>query len=289
MPLALTACELEKETTTKPRILIWKTPDESVLLLSSEEHTAYLWERGPLSQTIPPAARTALARSDIVLLDITRSSHTILKTIQELVATIGICNSRPRLLCFSAVHRNPEFVFKVQKSGARYVRLGSLEMLYEAIDLLIAETLELEHHGPHFEIVHRFSNGVCSPGEEIAAILLEHDGDFFQLPLGLVERLVFDLLAQRRLAVDSLQIVSGLAGDWFYREHGANSGYRQFKKVRRLTIKVSIQRIRDAMASVLGKLHLGFDPYQVLRSCSGEGTNRVLYKLCARISWRHPK
>jgi hypothetical protein len=147
----------------------------------------------------------------------------------------------------------------------------------------------LKHHGPNFEIVHRFSTGVCTPGEEIAAILLRHGDAFFQLPLGLVDRLVFDLLARRRLAIDSLQIVSSLAADWFYLEHAANSGHRQLRKVRQPTIKVSIQRIRDAMSAAFDTLQLKFDPHQVLRSCAAEGTNRVLYKLCAHVSWRHPK
>ena len=80
-------------------------------------------------------------------------------------------------------------------------------------------------------------------------MLLERAGDFFQLPLGLTERFVFDFVAQRRLAVDSLQIVSGLSGDRFYSQHAANSGHKQVNKVRRPTIKVSAQRIRDGMSS----------------------------------------
>jgi hypothetical protein len=160
-------------------------------------------------------------------------------------------------------------------------------MLFEAIDLLLAELDELEKHGPCFQIVHRFSQGICTPGEEISAVLLAHAGNFLQLPLGLAERFVFDFLAQRRIAVDSLQIVSGLAGDWFYREHAANSGQRQVRKIRRPTIKVLAQRIRDAMSSTFGHSDLVFDPYDVLRSCPAVGSNRVLYKLCARVRWRH--
>lgn len=34
---------------------------------------------------------------------------------------------------------------------------------------------------------------------------------------------------------------------------------------------------------------LSFDPYEVLRGVRAEGSNRVLYRLDAEISWLHPK
>jgi hypothetical protein len=104
----------------------------------------------------------------------------------------------------------------------------------------------------------------------------------------MVERLVFDFLAHhRRIALDSLQIVAGLSGDWFYRDHAANSGHKQVKRIRRATVKVLIQRIRKAMASTLARAGLRLDPYDVLRSCPAEGTNRVLYKLHGDVRWVH--
>jgi hypothetical protein len=244
-------------------------------------------ERMLLSRPISLHARTLLAAVDIVLLDLTTSSHDVLETIRDLISAIGICTARPRLLCFSLAHRNPQFVLGAQKCGARYVRISNPEMLVEAIDLLVAEIREQERSGPCFHIVHRFSQGICAPGEEISAVLLESAGDFFQLALGLTERFVFDFVAQRRLAVDSLQIVSGLSGDRFYSQHAANSGHKQINRVRRPTIKVSAQRIRDGMSSAFGEAKVEFDPYQILRSCVAEGTNRVLYKLCAQIRWQH--
>jgi len=270
----------------KPRLLVCTPQNASPVLGSLRQSPSYTSELIPLSHYVPSRVRFLLALSDIVLLDVTTSSRDILKNIRELAAVIGICNPRPRVLCFSTAHRNPEFVLKIQKCGACYARIGNSEMLREAIDLLLAEMRELECNGPHFEIIHCFSNGICAPGEEISGVLHEHRGEYVQLPLGLAERLVFDLLAQRRLAVDSLQIVSGLA-DWFYKEHAANSRHKQGKKIRRPTVKVLIQRIRDAMARTFGRARLPFDPYQVLRSCPAEGTNRVLYKLHANVSWRH--
>jgi hypothetical protein len=163
-------------------------------------------------------------------------------------------------------------------------------MLLEAIDLLLIEMNELERNGPTFSVVHRYSQqGICAPGEEVSAIMLAHAGDFFHLSVGLAERLVFDLLAQhRRIALDASQVVSGISGDWFYRDHASNSGHRQVKKIRKATVKVLVQRIREEMASAFAKARLTFDPYDVLRSCPAAGTNRVLYKLHGRVIWHHP-
>jgi hypothetical protein len=274
---------------SKPRILICGLADGPKSWLENLRAFGCLAEQMPLCRPISLNVRTLLAAVDVVLLDLTTSSHDVLETIRDLVSVIGICMPRPRLLCFSSAHRNPHFVLGVQKSGARYVRISSPEMLLEAVDLLVAEIHEPERNGPCFQIVHRFSQGICAPGEEISAVLLERAGDFFQLPLGLTERFVFDFVAQRRLAVDSLQIVSGLSGDRFYSQHAANSGHKQVNKVRRPTIKVSAQRIRDGMSSAFDEARVGFDPYDVLRSCLAEGTNRVLYKLCAQVRWQHPQ
>lgn len=272
---------------TKYRLLVCGSMGDSPPVLKAIRLRGFDVIQGGISSLTPANARTLLSSVDVVLFDITMSCRSIINMVQKLSAAIGICTLRPRLLCFSSVHRNPQFVLAVQKCGARYVRVSSPEMLLEAIELLIAEVDDLEYKGPRFQIVHRFSQGICTPGEEISAVLLTHSGDFLQLHLGLAERFVFDFLAQRRIAVDSLQIISGLAGDRFYREHAANSGERQVKKIRRPAVKVLTQRIRDAMASTFGRARVGFDPYDVLRSCPAEGTNRVLYKLCAEVRWRH--
>jgi hypothetical protein len=242
----------------------------------------------------PPAAflaqqRALLSTSDVVLVDLTSAEYAFLKTLENLNAAIGISNLRPRLLCFSSLRRNPHFELAVERCGARYVRVSNLAVLLDAIDLVLAETDELQRDGPCFHVIHRFSQGDCAPGEEVSAILLAHDGKFFQLPLPLGQRLLFNFIADhRRIALDSSQIVSGLSGDWFYRDHAANSGYRQVKKIRRPTIKVLVQRIREALASTFAEANLRFDPLNVLRSCPAEGSRRVLYKLHAHVRWHHP-
>jgi hypothetical protein len=89
------------------------------------------------------------------------------------------------------------------------------------------------------------------------------------------------------LALDSHQIASGLDGEWFYREHAANSGHKQLRKIRTATVKVLVQRIREALKSSFAAAHLRFDSRDVLRSCPAEGSRRVLYKLCADVQWLH--
>jgi hypothetical protein len=247
----------------------------------------YAVEVVTIARPISARMRVLLSTVDVVLLDLTTSSRDVLNTIHELTAVIGIGRLRPRLLCFSFMPRNPEFVLRVQNFGARFVRVASPEMLLEATELLMAEVDDLERKGPRFQIIHRFSPGLCTPGEEVSAVLLSQGEDFLQLRLGLAERLLFDFLAQRRIGVDSLQIVSGLSGDWFYREHATNSGHRQVKKIRRPAVKVLTQRIRDAMASSFEEARVGFDPYNILRSCPAQDSKRVLYRLCADVRWQH--
>jgi len=242
-----------------------------------------------IPHTISKDVRCLLSSSDIVLIDVTSASSEILKTIEQLHAANAELNVGPRLLCFSTAHRNPHFVIAVKKWGAHYARVDGMGMLCEAINLLCAETKELERKGPCFEILHRFSQGSCAPGEEIAGVfLINNDETALQLPLGLAQRFVIEFLAQhRRIALDAQQILSGLSGDWFYRDHAANSGHRQMKKIRRPAVKVIVQRIREAMATVFTRAHLRLDPYDVLRSYPVEGSKRVLYKLIADVRWRH--
>jgi hypothetical protein len=277
--------DLQGPGLTKLALMPRRQPDGLVEKLRS---SGYVTIPADLSLPISTHVRAILQSADLVLLDLTRATHNDLKLVERVSAVIEPCSLRPRLLCFSWAQRNPHFILCIEKCGARYIRIASPEILLEAIDLLLTEMNDLERNGPSFEIIHRFSRGSCCvPGEEISTVLLAHEGYFFQLPLGLAQRFVFDFLAQRRLAVDSLQIVSGLAGDWFYREHAANSGQRQVQKIRRATVKVLIQRIREAMAATFAKANLKCDPCDVLRSCPAEGSKRVLYTLRGTVRWRH--
>src|SRR5208282_6369588 len=142
MPLVLTHSEAQTQISTKPQILIWDFPTESTCLIPLKDHPEYASKCCLFLPRNSEDALHLLPQSDVVLLDITRSDHNILRTIQEIISTIGICNLKPRVLCFSTAHRNPEFVLKVQRCGAQYVRVGSLEMLCEAVDLFLAEINE---------------------------------------------------------------------------------------------------------------------------------------------------
>lgn len=287
MPLVLPEAVVVPSS-SKGRILVASYSQIPRQLVEHVQSHGFAVESAALTSPISFRARNLLSHVDIVLLDVTTNSREEPNTAQELMSTIGICSPRPRVLCFSTIQRNPQFVLQIERLGARYVRIVTPENLVDAVELLLAEMNDFERNGPQFEIVHLFAQGpICAPGEEISAVLLPFNGRSYQLPLGLAQRFVFDFLAQRRLAVDSLQIVSGLAGSWFFKDHALNSGQRQVRKIRRATVKVLVQRIREAIAATLEEAQLRLDPRDVLRSCYAEGTKRVLYKLHADIRWRH--
>lgn len=241
-----------------------------------------------LSRPSAAHVRVLLQSVEVVLIDVSMATREILATIHDLSASIGVCDVAPRLLCFSSAHRNSQFVLAIEKCGVRYVRISDSAMLLEAIDLLRTEMDELRRNGPCFHILHRFAGKICAPGEEISAVLFPRATARPQLPLALSERLVFDFLAQHRgVAFDSRQIASGLRGGWFYRDHAANSGVLQVVKVRVPAVKVIVQRIREAMATVFEEARVKIDPLNVLQSWPAAGSNRVLYKLAAEIKFRH--
>lgn len=270
------------------RVVICGDPDKAGSLLEAIQAQGHQAVCQKIPHQFSSNVRCLLSNSDIVLVDVTSASSGILKSIEQLHAANAAFNVGPRLLCFSTAHRNPHFVMAAKKWGAQYVRVDGVEMLCEAVNLLYAEIKELERKGPCFEILHRFSQGSCAPGEEIAGVFLVNNEIPLQLPLGLAQRFVFEFLAQhRRIALDAQQILSGLLGDWFYRDHAANSGQRQLKKIRRPAVKVVMQRIREAMHSTFNHAGVNLDAYSVLRSYPVEGSKRVLYKLIAHVRWRH--
>jgi len=98
--------------------------------------------------------------------------------------TFGNVGSQFALLFYRA--RNLDFVFRIQRCGARYVRVSDAQMLLEALDLLFTEMRHLQRQGPSFLISHRFAqDDCCAPGEEISAVELACDGNTFQLRLAL--------------------------------------------------------------------------------------------------------
>ena len=256
-------------------------------ILATLRAGGYRIEATDLSIVLPLRLYSAPSSLEIVLLDVTTGGQEIIDTVQRVRFAVCVLGATSRILCFSAAHRNPRFVLELEKRGARYVRISEPAMILEAINLLLLEISLLKRNGPSFCISHRFSRGSCAPGEEIAGIELLGHRDLFQLPLALSGRFVFNHLAESRsIALDAFQIVAGLNG-WFYREHALNCGIRQTTKVRAATVKVLVQRIRQAIASAFAKAGFACDPYDVLRSFPAEGSKRVLYKLRAEIRWEH--
>jgi hypothetical protein len=271
---------------TTSRILLASGIDAMLDPIHSRGHEVIVED---ISRSSTARLHMFVSSVDIVLLNVTASSRDIMAMIRDLMAVIGACDVAPRVLCFSAAHRNSDFVRAIQKYGAGYVRVSDSAMLLEAIDLLLADMDELRRNGPCFHMLHRFSHGACGPGEEAAAVLYPCAGELFQLPLALSGRLVFNFLAEHpRIAFDSKQIASGLRGGWFYRDHAANSGVRQLVKVRVPAVKVIIQRSREAMSVAFEHAHVRIDPFDVLQSLPAAGSgNRILYKLKAEVIFRH--
>ena len=242
-----------------------------------------------LSRPTAAHVRVLLQAVDIVLLDVALADANTLAQIREVSAAIGLCDVKPRILCFSTLHCNARFVSDVEKCGARYARVSDAGTLVESIELLLFEMDRLRRSGPLVHILHRFAQGTrsdhftcgCAPGEEVAAVLLPQANQP-QLPLSLTERCIVDILAShRRVALDAAQIVGVLTAEWFYRDHACNSGVPQRIKVRVPTVKVSIGRIRAAVAVKLAEAHLEINAYDVVESVPVVGSNRVLYKLNA--------
>jgi hypothetical protein len=232
--------------------------------------------------------RLLISTADILLLDVTHGGEEAVEMTRRIRSDICIAGATTRILCFSTVHRNPRFAIALEKSNARYVRVNDAGMLLEAVEQALTEISDTYRDGPSFQIIHRFSRGACGPGEEIKSCSLEFNGGLFQLSLPLTGRFLFNHLAENRpIALDACQIVAGLSGGWFYREHSGNSGIRQAAKVRIATVKVLIQRIRRSMASTFARAGLICNPYDVLRSFPAEGSTRALYKLHANVRWEH--
>lgn len=233
--------------------------------------------------------QSALTSLRVVLIDTSMGKSEVFSAIHSVRSLLGASGGDFRVLCYSDVPRNPHFVLELERRGARYVRISNPEMLIECIGLLYAELDELARNGPQFRIIHRYSQGSCAPGEEITAVELFHRQHAFHLRLSLSQRFVFNLLAQSRsAALDAFQIAAGLNG-WFYRDHARNSGKGYTTKVRVATVKVLIQRIREAMAACFAEADLHSNPYDALRSFYAEGSRRALYRLYAGIHWEHRK
>src|SRR5438270_2598651 len=160
------------QVSTAAKILICSDPDEVGPLVEAVQAQGHQVVCHKITHQISNNVRCLFSNSDIVLVDVTSASSEILKFIERVHAANAVFNVGPRMLCFSTAHRNPQFVMAVKKWGAQYVRVDGMGMLCEAITLLYNEIKELERKGPCFEIVHRFSQGSCAPGEEIAGIFL---------------------------------------------------------------------------------------------------------------------
>jgi len=160
----------------------------------------------------------------------------------------------------------------------------------ESVDLLFAEMRELKARGPKLRIKHRFAKTErCAAGEEVAAIYLLHRHQEVWIPLSLTSRLVVDFLGRfAHFPQSARQISAAMQNLDFYRDHGHNAGARVGlnRRVHRASVRVHVQRIRQALRRACHEVNLDIDPGSVLRSHTTTG-NEVAYQLKAVIELSH--
>jgi hypothetical protein len=159
------------------------------------------------------------------------------------------------------------------------------------VDVLLAELRQLGASGPHFRIVHRFREPGrdCGPGEEVAAVFLNHRALEIVVPLPLTLRLLFDFLAgYSHLPQSAAQISGAMHADPFYQKHGAyvRTGATLTRKISRSSVKEFIKRIRQALEQTFREANLAVDPRTVVVSERTVG-NEVGYRLRATVEWIH--
>lgn len=160
------------------------------------------------------------------------------------------------------------------------------------VDLIVAERRELAMAGPHLTILHRFQETQvtgCTPGEEILLVSLNFAGRQVPLKLSLALRILIDYLARyRHIPQSASQIEAGIRSDPFYVGHGksVHTSSRRTRRICRSVVRVYVQRFRSTLKIASLNTGLVLDPNSVLTSEATEG-NEVLYRLKARVDWRH--
>lgn len=167
----------------------------------------------------------------------------------------------------------------------------SFAPILQEVDFLVAERKEIAAAGPHFKIIHRFheSGTDCCAGEEITSASLVCRSREYVLRLSPKLLMLFDYLARHRhIPQSAAHIVSGMQRSTFYTKHGANArvAVQRSGRLTFRTVKVYIQRLRDAFQIVFGEANLNIDPFLVLVS-EATDTNCTLYRLKATAEWVH--
>jgi hypothetical protein len=160
----------------------------------------------------------------------------------------------------------------------------------EEIDFALAEMAALKAAGPHLKILHRWHEAGtdCAPGEETALIWFVYRAREFVVPLPLAERLLVDYWAHCRLPQTASQIEAGFRADPYCSRHGANARTlrKQTRNIGRTSVRVYVERIREALQIAFTEAGVNLDPYQVLASKRTTG-NQILYQLKAYVDWIH--
>ncbi len=168
-------------------------------------------------------------------------------------------------------------------------RSDGYQPLLEEVDFVLAEQRLLSSEGPHFIVKHGYHvpGTFCVPGETVEEVCLWENFSEYPLLLAPTPILLFDCLRRfRRLTAATVEEI--MLNHAFYTDYGLHcSGPKRHISIpRRLTTKVYISRIHEAMARAFREAGLRLDPKRVLLSES-IGSNMVTYRLKGQIEVVH--
>jgi hypothetical protein len=144
MPLDIENTSISSQTTPTRIVVLSDVISHSDALIETFKLYGHTTAVATFPDVLSQELRNLVSTVDLVLVDLTSSSHRVIERLERIRAAVGIRNLRPRLLCFSTAHRNPDFVLSIEKCGLRYFRVGSPQILLEMIDLTLTELNDLE-------------------------------------------------------------------------------------------------------------------------------------------------
>lgn len=167
---------------------------------------------------------------------------------------------------------------------------GYFAPIIEEIEFMLALLARTGASKPRLRVLHRLRQGSdCCPGEEVAQAWVIRGSEVFRLKLSTRGLLLPDYFARRRLPQSASQIESGMRADRFCTEHAFNvlRSRRPPTLIGRRSVRVYVERIRQALALAFEEAGIDLDPRSVLVSDRAVDCNEVAYLLKANVEWIH--
>lgn len=158
--------------------------------------------------------------------------------------------------------------------------------IVEELEFIEAERCQLNAKGPHFRIIHRYSERFvpCGPHEEIAAAYLVHAGRTVQVGLGTALLGLFDYMAlHNQISQTARQIESGTRPS---RSPGVRRTALARSGIPRRYVRIYLDRICFALGIALQKAGIEIKPEAVLVS-EETAMNEKGYRLRGTFEWLH--